>query len=390
MTRVRRIFSYLLYHSAAVNFLIAIAGLACWILYHEIYTDGTNDFTAHAEFALGILQKRVTLIHAGLHYLAIATYLAFSWTFPFSFFFWLVLFVCAAYGAIYVILDYYFRKNFGPVFLAFMAACILLATALYIPYLTQYIYSGVGGPSIWHNPTYIAMKPFAIAAFFLGVYVVDNPKTYPKMALMLFSIALVSSTYIKPNFTSTFLPAFALYLIIKYRKEYKLGFAIALAVLPSVLLFFWQWQTLQFYNGGNSVIISVLGVWKFYSQHPLLAILRAVAFSLGILIFRFRHKLGTGFILAWMNCVIATLFVALLAEPVRYTDGNFFWGYSVSLQILFLFSTIEWLKWIKEYRKSGKIPGIFTPLGLVSALFLLHTLSGCIYLVRIIFYNNYS
>lgn len=124
-------------------------------------------------------------------------------------------------------------------------------------------YLPLGSLNVWHNPTYIFMRPFAIAALYLFVRYYkdcfgsaelrdggrDGAAARHGAA---FAVVLLLSVLAKPNFALFFLLAAGLLVAVSVMKSIgrggiRGGLRMLLCVLPSLLLMLWQkWFCEQF------------------------------------------------------------------------------------------------------------------------------------------------
>jgi hypothetical protein len=177
----------------------------------------------------------------------------------------------ACVAASIAVLDHYLRKYttapsvFGEKALFGLAVGLNVATALYIPPNNPYMAFFSGQP--WHNPTYLLMRPFAVACFFVFYELfTENPddrRIFGKIKkqdgkIILFGLLAFVSILAKPSFIFLFaLPAviFALVQIIQAEQKSlslilvtKIGFCM----IPSLALLLWQYSAVLNGGGGYS------------------------------------------------------------------------------------------------------------------------------------------
>ena len=86
-----------------------------------------------------------------------------------------------------------------------------------------------------------------------------------------------------------------------------------------------------------------------FTHHYVMAVLRACAFPLAVLLFRrpFQNK---ALMLSWVYTFVAYAQFFLVAEMPHYQHGNFGWSYNIGLSLIFLFSLMEFAKWCSEQK----------------------------------------
>ena len=138
--------------------------------------------------------------------------------------------------------------------LTLFAFLIMFVTAIRIPEVNAKVYRGVGSPSVWHNPTQIAVTvsmflcvPYLAHCWydFLRRLPHDKERALlrPHQVLIL-AVLLMFSLSCKPTFMQALIPAAAIFFLmmwIRYPKNSRFFFQIILAFLPAVLYFLLQY-----------------------------------------------------------------------------------------------------------------------------------------------------
>ena len=64
------------------------------------------------------------------------------------------------------------KEQLSKMNIVFLTIGLLILTALYMPWFNREVYLGQSSPTIWHNPTNMAVKPVSLIAFlyFLKLY----------------------------------------------------------------------------------------------------------------------------------------------------------------------------------------------------------------------------
>lgn len=322
-----------------------------------------------------------------------------------------------AVAAAYLIACRYFQKQADGLTagLAAVGGLILhLVGAVYVPWFNPKPYSGQGTPNIWHNPTTIMVRPFALITFLLICDEIESSRRsgfrkgpgWKKGVLT--ACLLILCNFAKPSFVQVFYPAvfllMILWLIVYRGKSLKLALQLLLICLPSVAVMAAQF-IVSFSSGqaasesGSSVAIMPFAVVKLYTPNVWISLLLVIAFPLVMLVIaRIRGISDWTTALAWFMCLAGFMERILLAETgERFTHGNFNWGFQISLYFIWLVAMRDWLcLYIAAPRRSvrnGSRTGRNSKsrgagFGISTALLLLHLASGIYYLYYLIVLGN--
>lgn len=270
---------------------------------------------------------------------------------------------------------------------AFLSFCLALFAnffmGFYIRLANVQHYIGYQNANMWHNSTYLCMKPLALISLILYLRIYRSGKRDIKQ-LIVFSGVLAISAGIKPSFITVFAPVMALELLYDLFKGNKFikVFAFGCTVIPSLLVILWQSMVLFGNDTGNGYSVSPFAALSQRGDHPKVTLILSVLFPLFVFVSHindfYKDRLYTGSLLVWL---FGFLEVFLFTETgTRGGDGNFMWGYSVSLFIVFLTSAVKVYKDFisKRYICNNKIVGniSFVILGIIA---LWHTISGVWY-----------
>lgn len=235
-----------------------------------------------------------------------------------------------------------------------LSLSLLLVIAIYFPYFSKYMYAGQMSPNIWHNPTMLLLKPFALLSFFCFVNSLKLNDDKSIRFLTAGSIFLLTSTVIKPSFVITFIPAVALYIIIFRTNEPRFYVRTILWSSPSIIMLAYQYM--QTYQSSNTVsyfhdkiIFTNLGVFKLYTPSIIISTILVLAFPLSVLIVgRRRLTQNHPLILAWLTTFVAFLQAGFLAEQQKFEQWAFGFGYVIALFILYFYSMKEFIGWFRD------------------------------------------
>lgn len=260
--------------------------------------------------------------------------------------------------------------------------------AIYFPLVHKMLYIGVQTGNVWHNSTYICMKPLGLLAVIL--YLKLQKQYLQKIEIkyyILFCLTLILINAVKPSFIVTFAPAMLIYLIIDFFKNIKdrnkvrniiiFGFA----VLISLPILIYQNTVLFGTASENKIIIGCMSILKLYHKYPLISLIQSSAFPLFILITNWKTIIQNrkySFILT-MNVFGLAEYLFLQETGERFLHANFSWQYYFTLAIAFIFSVIIMNNRRKEEKDDNKIYYIICYI-----LLGLHIISGMIYFARLL------
>ncbi len=211
-------------------------------------------------------------------------------------------------------------------------------------YLTNFkFYLPQGGPNVWHNPTFIFVRPFGLLTFYLFVKAfeaIKSGKDYKKK-LIWFSAMLVISCIAKPNYAFVLLPAMGALTLIELsndfiRKFKTIGIPLLLSVLPAGIVLILQF----IYVTGTFASGNVYTIIKFGSQFDMsfwVSIKSIISLlSIPILVFAtFGYKYIKSEPAYTLS--VLTVFVGFLQYYFLYqtgpSHGDYFWGYGLSAHL---------------------------------------------------------
>ena len=228
------------------------------------------------------------------------------------------------------------------------AFLINIVMPCYIRGLSDGRYIGMESANIWHNSTYIVMKPLALLCIILYVDLMDSyQEALSVKSWILFSMALVICTGVKPSFLVAFAPMMAIFLLADLVKgtPFKKVFLFGLTVIPSLLVILFQNAILFGGNTGNGWEIKPGYALSMHSGHPIIVAGLSILFPLMVFAWNIKKvKTARWFSWAWLMAFVGFAEVFLFCETgTRAGDGNFMWGYSFAILIIFIVSILMWL-----------------------------------------------
>lgn len=301
-------------------------------------------------------------------------------------------FVCSLLNAFSFILVYRFliRSDFCGKITAPLTCALLLSGPMYISWFSPHLYEGQGTPNIWHNPTTICVRPFAVVTFLLITRILKKCNDAHKCSikeLSLLAVMFIVCNIAKPSFMQGLLPGLALYFILKMIREkgknISLYIKAAVAIIPGVLLLAIQWF-ISFYGSpgagaDNGIDISPFEVLHVFSPNVFISFVLGMAFPLYIVVCNWKtvvkkpdlHLLGCALLTSWLQ-------MALLIETgARKNDGNFGWAYLIFMFITYVYAMREFLLWNRDYEYEKRKQRITVSVGW--GLFFLQVTIGIYY-----------
>ena len=263
-----------------------------------------------------------------------------------------------------------------------------LVMPIYVEYAGVYRYVSYQSANVWHNSTYICMKLFALMTF---LYYFKLEQKYREgitaKEWVIFALLNVITTGIKPSFLLAFSPIMGIFLLVDLFKKvpFKRILIFGAAMLPSGAVVLWQNAVLFGSDTGNGMTLNPWYTFSLHADRPKLAVILSAAFC-GVVILAtlkdvFKER---RYLFVVLMTVLGFLEALCLVESGnRSVDGNFLWGYSFCLFILFLYTAI---KCIKYPRKTIVQKCIFTGMALV---YFCHLYCGTQFFIRLVCGESY-
>lgn len=284
-------------------------------------------------------------------------------------------------AALHVFLWKELKEKLTAVGICLLDIGLMVLTAVYMPWFNEQVYLGQSSPTIWHNPTNMAVKPVALLAFlcFIGAY-----KEYEKTKWQSFaglSVLLLLSCFIKPSFVQGFLPAVVVFLLMELirtkGKTFVFSLKMAAAFVPSGLYFLFQFFSVFGGESERSIGIDPFAVMRLDTAHPLISMVQAVAFPLFVLVVLGWKKIWQDKAL-WFSLVfyvVSLLEFILLIEVTEPASGNFEWALQLAMFAFFVMTAVRFYQ-MEGKRRWVSIAG--------SGLILYHVCSGIYYYIYLL------
>lgn len=280
--------------------------------------------------------------------------------------------VTALNGLSALILKYYYDRIFkikqgkdgiGSTFLVF--GTLFVSSLFPLSYLGRYVdisegvdqflhrYLGSFSPNPFHNATYLAARPFAVIAFFLGAEILqeyeENTRWMrPKYAL--FGLILLVATMTKPSFTLVLVSVFGVIMLWRLcrskGKGMKAFWQLGIYFIPTFLDLLYQYRDVFVGSpeaGDKGIGLGLLTAWGTVTDNVPLSVLLGIAFPITVLVFqKFRFREDGRLCFAW-QLYIASLFMLmfLYEKGYRMKHINFSWGYMYGMFFLYVASILR-------------------------------------------------
>ena len=267
-----------------------------------------------------------------------------------------------------------------------LSLSLMVATPLYS--FGESYYFGRIALTIWHNPTTMAVTPFALMLFLLTPAFLENPRGN---AWKILSLGFLNLLF-KPSFLFAYIPGVFLYAIItgKRKKDLLLVFlplfALGVMILGQYLLIYASGSLDEIiYNSrSHGILLRPFMVWNQFLEWGGIGFWASLLVSLAfpLLFLAFYGASGKVWPLTWLGAcllLIGLMIAWMLAEGgARLWHGNFLWTPYLANLALFLACFLNLL----SFRKTGK--SLSFKEWLLYGLFALQVVSGILYLNNIL------
>lgn len=283
---------------------------------------------------------------------------------------WSAAVVCAVCkGLLYLLVCRYLtvmtRNGLSRAAAALIALGLMLVTPIRIAGVNPLVYKGIGSPTVWHNPTQLAVLVTAMLCipYTLHCWYVfeerlprDGARTMlPWRKVIALAILSMASLACKPTFMQAMIPAAAVFFLaqwIRHPRNSRYFIQIILAFVPSAAYFLLQYLyytgVVVPYTSGVSFGATPLDAW--YAVRNLLMM---AAFPLFVLVVTYRKGMfkDSTLVLCLLMAVFSLLEATFFRETgVRLNHGNFNWANMSSAFMLWVVVTPRFIDSIAEYR----------------------------------------
>lgn len=282
------------------------------------------------------------------------------------------------------------RSRTIPVALLVIAP--LFVSAIWVPMFNPEVYLGQGSPNVWNNPTYIAIRPFALLTTWLFICAAERAFEDVGQCVLL-AVLVVLGVIAKPTFFQALAPAAVVFFLsgklsgaIWAKPNWRnvlIVFlpAIFLAVVEFAILFFIP-SSVPDSNNGGGIALTFFDGWSKYTPNPVISILILLAFPLYSAYVNRGELLSpkSSLSILTLMLVVGLLEVLLVVETgAREGHGNFAWALYGSVFLYWVFSIgLYGEKW-----RNGSLTNFQKIFGVI--LIAAHLFSGLYYFMHLLF-----
>lgn len=262
--------------------------------------------------------------------------------------------------------------------------------------------------NLFHNPTTILLKPFAVILLW-GVYrMMFEPETVRHWQTFLLAMATVASLLIKPNLMMIVAPPVGLYFLYMFVREREIRWNLFFGILlPSALVLLVQF--FLFYTpSGEAIVLENIEAKRIVTSRVEFGFFRvwlartdgnvwllaytflvAVAFPAALFLSNVRRwSRDKLLVLVWAMFGVGLIFTYFFSESgQRGLAGNFIWSGRLGLYMLMLVSTAYLVLWVRDViagREKVTAGFVFTV-----TFFQLHLVSGVLFQLINVFSGNH-
>ena len=207
-------------------------------------------------------------------------------------------------------------------------------------------YFGYMGFALYHNPTILLLRPFALLLWLLIIKYSFSPINSGK-AIFLGILVVILSTLAKPSYIICVLPAMGL--VVFWRKirgkPTNWKFIFFGIFLPGIIVLLWQYKLAFMGSRDSNVILAPFKVISWMSHKVALKFLLSIIFPLIVSLVYFKKVFeDKAMMIGWIIFGIGSFYGYFLAEGgISIYAANFLWSTHITLFILFFQSIIFFL-----------------------------------------------
>lgn len=368
-----------------------------FILYHFSAMNLKDDIRMHAEKTIKMWSGEISVEGNFIFYLLSGIFSLFSTNISYT-----INAICGILAIASVCRFFIVQKEISSInlyenekkncwFSTLIGISLLFISSIPIPVLLKkgYLYLGTFVPNVWHNSTTILLFPFAILLFIESYKQIQNYQT--KRNWLLIALIFVN-IFIKPNFFLVFACIYPLMMLRKYKFSKIFWSSLVPIVVGSIFLII---EYLAIYIFADTRIeteekssIGICFLCLFRANGSYLDLPISIIFSL---LFPFiytiwNYKSLKGNLRYWYAFYLLIpaflIYLLLVEEGPTMWHGNFYWQIVICIWICF-FESLKAL--IRDIKKEGLI----RKNKILSALYILHIITGICYVIRIITIGTY-
>ncbi len=248
-------------------------------------------------------------------------------------------------------------KKYAPLLSTAAVFMIFMVSMIYFPYSIQkyfnammFRYIGAYSGNPFHNATYLAVRPFAVATFFVFAKILKEYEEKTDIRdHIVFTILLLLATLTKPSFTFILVPAAGLVMLYRWGKtgfrNWKQTFNLGYCFIPTFITLIIQFMGRFGQSDAETtseMTFLLGGAWKIHTTNIPLGIVLGMAFPLLFLVLNLKKlKDNQMYRFSWQMWLVGTVTHLILCEKGRsYGHANFAWGYMHGMFFVFMTSII--------------------------------------------------
>ena len=244
--------------------------------------------------------------------------------------------------------------SFVKLLLITFAIQLLGPISLPIAIVNKHLYYGFLVPNLYHNASFILVKPLVLLHFILLSRALQNARNSWSMWLGLIVLLLLSAVA-KPNYLLCIVPASVVwYWFIRRQSEVNLKVLVLGLVIPGVVILIGQYLFTYYYGSvdteHSSIVLAPFAALATHSTFLIWKFLLSTAFPLALLFFYWRSATNNNQLVgAWLLMIVGCGFAYLFAEDgARLSHMNFIWGAHIAAFVLFVYSVLALLQLWKD------------------------------------------
>ena len=257
------------------------------------------------------------------------------------------------------------RNGISPAVATLCALLVLLVTPIRVPGVNELVYRGVGSPTVWHNPTQLAVLvtallcvPYTLHCWYSFERLLPTQGAtamLPWRKVIVLAALLMLSLACKPTFMQALIPAAAIFFLvqwIRHPRNSRYFIQIIVAFLPAaayfVLQFLYYTGVVVPFTSGVEFGVTWMDAWL-----ALRSLLLMSAFPLFALLCCYRPGMFSdkALVLCLLMAGISVLEAMFFRETgVRENHGNFNWANMSSAFLLWVIMLPKFVDAIQDYK----------------------------------------
>jgi hypothetical protein len=261
---------------------------------------------------------------------------------------------------------------------------VMFLSSIYVPMFSLYHYVGQWSSNVFHNPTTIFARSFALPAMLCFSMAMRSGEIHRNLLSIALSLLLFLGALAKPNFAIAFVVAAPIFLLWREPGNVEAWFRTGLTFAPLIAVLWWQCVQYQVRidpSGLHGIVVDVMGVANVYSRFPPLSWLLLIAFPLAAMICIPEMLKDRLFVIAALTFAVATIQYWTLAESGHnYAHSNFAWGMIIISPLLFAIAMAYFVMQLQKSPTRANLVRSFV----LAALLALHGASGALYMAQLL------